>query len=67
MFVDNDLNPVLGIDLGTTFSAIARWDGQGPRVYQTRTGDDTLQSVVYVDPKTNELLVGKIAFRRGLI
>lgn len=67
MLFDNDLNPVLGIDLGTTFSAIARWDGHGPRVYQTRTGEDTLQSVVYLDPKTNELLVGKVAFRRGLI
>lgn len=67
MLIDYDLNPVLGIDLGTTFSAIARWDGHGPRVYQTRTGDDTLQSVVYLDPQKNEFLVGKIAFKRGLI
>jgi len=24
---DNTLNPVVGIDLGTTFSCIARWTG----------------------------------------
>lgn len=67
MPVDNELNPVLGIDLGTTFSAVARWDGRGSRVYQTKTGEDTLQSVVYIDPETNEILVGKLAYRKGLI
>lgn len=67
MAVDNELNPVLGIDLGTTFSAVARWDGRGSRVYQTKTGEDTLQSVVYVDPETKEMLVGKLAYRKGLI
>lgn len=67
MAVDNELNPVLGIDLGTTFSAIARWDGRGSRVYQTKTGEDTLQSVVYMDSETNEILVGKLAYRKGLI
>jgi len=65
--IDNELNPVLGIDLGTTFSAISRWDGRGSRTYQTSSGEDTLQSVVYLDPKTNELLVGKVAYKRGLI
>ncbi|MDD4401765.1 MAG: Hsp70 family protein [Desulfitobacteriaceae bacterium] len=67
MAVDNELNPVLGIDLGTTFSAVARWDGRGSRVYQTKTGEDTLQSVVYLDPETQEMLVGKLAYRKGLI
>lgn len=67
MAVDNELRPVIGIDLGTTFSAIARWDGRGPRVYQTNMGDDTLQSVVYIDPERNEVLVGRLAYNRGIL
>ena len=67
MVHDPELNPVLGIDLGTTFSAIACWDGRGPRVYQTKTGDDTLQSAIYYDPKAKTFLVGKQAYRRGII
>lgn len=68
MPVDDDLNPVLGIDLGTTFSAIARWNArkEAPQAYQTHKGDDSLQSVVYFDPKTNETLVGEDAYKRGL-
>lgn len=66
MIVDNELNPVLGIDLGTTFSAIARWDGRGSRVYQTKTGEESLQSVIYVDPESEEVLVGKLAYKKGL-
>ena len=47
----DDVNPVLGIDLGTTFSAIARWNGRGAECYKTATGDEELQSVVYFDPR----------------
>lgn len=65
--MDNEKNPVLGIDLGTTFSAIARWDGSGARPYEGTTGDKAFQSVIYIDPKTNQVLVGKIAYNRGLI
>lgn len=67
MTVDNEKNPVLGIDLGTTFSAIARWDGREPRTYQTKGGKDTLQSVVYYDPEKTEFLVGQLAYRRGIL
>lgn len=67
MVIDNEFKPVIGIDLGTTFSAIARWDGRGPRIYQTKMGDDTLQSVVYIDPDSGEMLVGKLAYNRGLL
>jgi len=68
MPIDSELNPVLGIDLGTTFSAIAYWDEarSTPRHYQMHDGSDTLQSVVYVEPETGELLVGKEAYQRGL-
>lgn len=64
---DHEKNPVLGIDLGTTFSAIARWDGRGPRIYQTQGGTDTLQSAVYYDSNNDEFLVGKLAYNRGLM
>ncbi|MFM2060437.1 MAG: hypothetical protein RLZZ507_107 [Cyanobacteriota bacterium] len=66
MPVDHQLNPVLGIDLGTTFSAIARWDGRGPRAYQIFSpAGSTLQSVFYNDPTKKESLVGVTAYRKG--
>ena len=68
---DNELNPVIGIDLGTTFSAIARWHErlQEPEHYQhSKSGSGgTLQSVVYCDPTSSEILIGQIAYRRGII
>lgn len=64
---DNVHNPVLGIDLGTTFSAISRWDGRGPKIYQNKNGTNELQSVVYYDSDRDELLVGTLAYKRGLI
>ena len=68
MAVDSEKNPVLGFDLGTTFSALARWiDGRGPRIIQNKTGQDTTQSVVYYNPEKEEFIVGQIAYRRGLI
>ena len=61
---DNVHNPVVGIDLGTTFSAIARWDGRGPKIYQNKNGTNELQSAVYYDPENDELLVGSLAYKR---
>ena len=63
-----DTNPFLGIDLGTTYSAIARWNGRSPEAYQVfNPAGETLQSVVYYNPDTKEFLVGKNAYKRGLI
>ena len=64
MPVDNYTNPVLGIDLGTTFSAIARWDGRGPDVYLNSMGQNTTQSAVYYDRDHEDYLVGQIAYDR---
>jgi molecular chaperone DnaK len=66
---DHTLNPVLGIDLGTTFSAIAWWNEKRKQSihYQTSTGDDSLQSAVYYDPDKKEFLVGQLAFNRGIV
>jgi len=65
---NHDTNPFLGIDLGTTYSAIARWNGQSPESYQVfNPAGETLQSVVYYNPDTKEFLVGKSAYKRGLL
>jgi len=67
---DNSRNPVLGIDLGTTYSAIAKWDGRGARVIQNILGQDTTPSVVFYDKnaKSEETryIVGKLAYQRGI-
>lgn len=45
-------NPIVGIDLGTTFSAVAAVDGSGtPSVLDSRDGTyRTVPSVVFFDP-----------------
>jgi len=69
MQYDSEHNPVLGIDLGTTYSAIAYWKGEdnGPVPYDVEQGERTLQSVVYydLDNSTEQYLVGKSALKRG--
>lgn len=72
MSYDWQQNPVLGIDLGTTNSAIAYWkgEGQGPVPYQVDLGQQTLKSVVYYDSdhspdEQKQFLVGKAALRQG--
>jgi molecular chaperone DnaK len=68
MAIDNETNPVVGFDLGTTFSALARWvDRKGPQIIQNRAGQDTTQSAVYFNPDNDEILVGNIAYNRGLM
>ena len=67
MRFDNEKKPALGIDLGTTYSAIARWTEKGPKVYQTKSGDYSLPSVVYFDERQNKPLVGNQALKRALI
>ena len=68
MAIDNETNPVVGFDLGTTFSALARWvDRKGPQIIQNRTGQDTTQSAVYFNPENDEILVGNTAYNRGLM
>lgn len=68
MVIDSERHPVLGFDLGTTFSAVARWiDGKGPRIIQNKTGQDITQSVVYYNPEKDEIIVGQTAYNRGLM
>ncbi len=63
---DNELNPVVGIDLGTTYSCIARWNGDRAEAYRLADGSETLPSIVYIQ-ESGEPLVGKFARKRLII
>ena len=53
----------LGIDLGTSNSAIAGVDGGLPRIYKTAEGSDVLPSVIHLD-KRGHRFVGVRAYDR---
>ncbi len=69
MAVDYTLNPPLGIDLGTTFSVIARWNGLEPEHYKTGSlrKEDTYQSVVWYDERSDKYLTDRLAYRKTLV
>lgn len=56
---------ILGIDLGTTFSAMAVVEGGEPRIIENREGARTMPSVVAL-AKNNEILVGVQARRQQI-
>ncbi|MFL0198359.1 Hsp70 family protein [Clostridium sp. WILCCON 0269] len=64
MIYDSVHSPVVGIDLGTTFSSIARWTGTKAEVYCLK-GEYNIPSVVYNDG--SQFVIGKIAFMKGII
>lgn len=64
----------IGIDLGTTYSAIAKWQSirgfTGSETYNIASeGKDTLASKVFVEIEDDEIsfMVGKSAFQKGII
>ncbi len=63
---DNNLKPVLGIDLGTTFSCAAHWADTRPEVYRLKDGRETIPSIVYIQDGGTPL-VGKYARQRLVI
>ena len=69
MAVDYTLNPPLGIDLGTTFSVIARWNGVTPEYYRTgsKRKESTYQSVVWYDERYDKYLTDKLAYKKTLV
>jgi molecular chaperone DnaK len=52
---------IIGIDLGTTNSVVAVIEGGEAVVIPSAEGNNTVPSVVAVNPKNNERVVGKIA------
>ncbi|MEM9691417.1 MAG: Hsp70 family protein [Myxococcota bacterium] len=53
--------PIAGIDLGTTNSAIAIWDGAKARLLENAGGEVLTPSAVAEDPDTKSLIVGRSA------
>ena len=58
--------PVIGIDLGTTYSSVARWTGKEAEVYSPK-GERCIRSVVYYDEKNNKYIYGNAAFMSGIL
>lgn len=59
------MSKILGIDLGTTNSAVAVIEGGEPEIIENSEGNRTTPSVVAIS-KTNERLVGLIAKRQAV-
>jgi molecular chaperone DnaK len=57
---------IVGIDLGTTNSVIAVMEGNEPVVIPTAEGSNLCPSVVAVNPKTGERMVGQVARRQAI-
>ena len=57
---------IIGIDLGTTFSVCAVMEGGEPTIIPSAEGSRLFPSVVAVNPKTNERLVGQAARRQAV-
>ena len=57
---------ILGIDLGTTNSAMAIVEAGDPEVIENSEGGRTTPSIVAANPKTNERYVGQVAKRQAI-
>ena len=57
---------IIGIDLGTTNSAMAVMEGGEPVIIPNAEGARTTPSVVAVNPKTGERMVGQVAKRQAV-
>ncbi|MEO0564713.1 MAG: Hsp70 family protein, partial [Chloroflexota bacterium] len=58
---------VIGIDLGTTNSAVAVMEGGDATIIPSAEGTRTVPSVVAMDPKTDERRVGKSARNQAVV
>ncbi len=59
------MSKILGIDLGTTNSAMAIVEGGSPKIIENKEGNRTTPSVVAIS-KSNERLVGLLAKRQAV-
>jgi molecular chaperone DnaK len=57
---------IIGIDLGTTNSVVAVMEGSEPVVIPSAEGSRLIPSVVAVNPKNGERLVGQVAKRQAV-
>ena len=61
------MGKIIGIDLGTTNSVCAIMEGGEPVVISSAEGGRLFPSVVAVNPKTGERLVGQVARRQAVV
>ncbi|MCJ7737006.1 MAG: Hsp70 family protein, partial [Anaerolineae bacterium] len=61
------MGKIIGIDLGTTNSVCAVMMGGEPTVVPSAEGGRLFPSVVAVNPKTGERLVGQVAKRQAVV
>lgn len=60
------MSKIIGIDLGTTNSAMSVMESGEPTIIPNAEGTRTTPSVVAVNPKTNERMVGQVAKRQAI-
>ncbi len=60
------MSKIIGIDLGTTNSVCAIMEAGEPTVITSAEGGRLIPSVVAINPKNNERLVGQIARRQAI-
>ncbi len=61
------MGKIIGIDLGTTNSVVAIMEGGEPTVISSSEGGRLIPSVVAVNPKTGERMVGQVARRQAIV
>ena len=61
------MSRIIGIDLGTTNSVVAVMEGGEPTVIPSSEGGRLIPSVVAVNPKSGERMVGQIARRQAIV
>ncbi|PID84689.1 MAG: molecular chaperone DnaK [Chloroflexi bacterium] len=61
------MSKIIGIDLGTTNSVAAVMEGGEPVVIPSAEGNRTFPSIIAVNPKTGERLVGQVAKRQAVV
>ncbi len=61
------MGKIIGIDLGTTNSVAAVMEGGEPTVIPSAEGNRTFPSVVAVNPKSGERMVGQVAKRQAVV
>ncbi len=61
------MGKIIGIDLGTTNSVCAVIEGGEPVVIPSAEGGNLFPSVVAINPKNNERLVGQVARRQAIV
>ena len=61
------MSKIIGIDLGTTNSVAAVMEGGEPTVISSAEGGRTFPSIVAINTKTGERLVGQVAKRQAVV